>query len=89
MYEPGTPYYGERSWFRRDKYIPTGNYDLVFVIGPDDHSPIHKYGYEVNHAGYDARCSCCWLGFAHSEEYHEQAIIEAALKIKKYSQIAA
>ena len=56
------------------------------LIGPDDHSPIHKHGYEANYAGYDERCSCCWLGFAHSEKYHEQALIGATLKVKKHSQ---
>ena len=67
-YEIGTPYrkYGSRGYFRSDLYTPTGEHDRIFVTGKDDFSPIF-------HGQYNAACSCCWLGFGHSEKYHEKA----------------
>lgn len=69
-YQIGQPYRGERSYFRRDFYRPTGNYDLVFLAGANDLSPIFN-------GKYHPECSCCWLHFAHSEEKHRQAIERA------------
>ena len=46
-------------------------YEPAFATGPSDKSNRHdcSIGY-----GYDARCSCCYLGFTHTEEAHKQRI---------------
>lgn len=43
---------------------------LVFVAAADDISPQHN---SISHAGgeYNPDCSCCWLGFAHSDRAHK------------------
>src|SRR5579883_677789 len=47
---------------------------LCGVAGKDDASPIHNsqscYG-----GHYDSRCSCCFLGFMHTDANHEQAVL--------------
>lgn len=43
----------------------------AFATGPDDDSRRHDH--TIGH-GYNPRCSCCWLGFTHTERYHRQAI---------------
>jgi hypothetical protein len=64
-YEIGKPYRGsDRGYFRRDLYKPSGDLDRVFVTGRDDLSPVFN-------GKYDPECSCCWLGFGHSEAFHE------------------
>jgi len=74
MYKQGTPYLSRSTWTgtwrRKDLYIPTGEYDCLFVAGPNDNSPVHTGGMHT----YDPSCSCCWLNFAHSEECHKQKL---------------
>lgn len=69
-YLAGVPVRGDlRSWRRHDLYVPTGAYQYLHVAGKDDVSPLYRDWVEGN---YDARCSCCYLGHAHSEEHHRQ-----------------
>jgi hypothetical protein len=43
--------------------------DLIFCAGPQDISNQHNSG--MGYGGeYNPKCSCCWLGFGHSEEAH-------------------
>jgi len=75
-YEHGRAYRsGEgRGWFRRDVYRSDGSPDLdgnsdrLFAAGRADDSPIFQGQYD------GARCSCCYLGFAHTVAKHEAAI---------------
>jgi len=65
-YEIGKPYRGgDHGYVRSDLYRPTGEYDRIFVTGSKDLSPIFC-------GKYDPECSCCWLGFGHSEAFHEK-----------------
>lgn len=43
----------------------------AFATGPRDKSNIHNHS--IGH-GYDPRCSCCYLGFLHTEEAHKQRL---------------
>lgn len=66
--------------YRRDTYtrhedgvsVP----EPVFATGPADQSKPHNsapcYGGE-----YNPKCSSCWLGFPHSEEYHREQVAKA------------
>jgi len=49
--------------YRDDLYNPTGNTDMVFVTSMDDVTPIFD-------GRYNSDCSCCFLGFTHSEHKH-------------------
>ena len=61
--------------FRRDIWVSrlTGERfaERCFATGPNDKSNAHNsmtcYG-----GSYDPRCSCCWLNFGHTEEYHKR-----------------
>ena len=66
--------YGYSGYTRTDTYIPTDNTEQVFAAGVDDTSPLHKHW---QNGKYDSRCSCCYLGFAHSEAKHQASIEEA------------
>ena len=59
------------SYTRRDTYIPTGSTDLVHVAHSQDTSPLYSHWQPGK---YDPRCSCCYLGFAHSEAKHQSGI---------------
>lgn len=67
----GQPYHDGGSWFRRDSYYSYVTKETVseryFVAGPEDASGPHN-----RNDDYDPKCPCCWLGFAHSEECHQQ-----------------
>lgn len=72
-YEHGPRYREGETWFRRDVYRPTGNPQRVFVTGPNDQTCQHNS--QICYGGdYDARCACCFLGFAHSDAKHTQAM---------------
>ena len=43
--------------------------ESAFATGSDDTSPRHD-----NNKNYDPKCSCCWLGFCHTENYHQQLL---------------
>jgi hypothetical protein len=55
-----------RQWRRYsgDDPIP------VFCVDDTDISPVHV----VYPSGYDENCSCCWFGFPHTEDYHNQSV---------------
>src|SRR5437016_7423390 len=61
--------HGERVWFRYDRNL-WGSCDLErwFCTGTNDRSGHH------DHEDYDPRCSCCWLNFGHTEDYHARAV---------------
>ena len=49
--------------------------ESCFAVDSCDHSPrVDNDPESENHRRYDAACSCCWLGFAHSVNKHDQAI---------------
>ena len=60
--------YVGRSWSRYD-IDAKGNKKHYFAAGPDDSSPHHDI-----RRHYDAECSCCRLGFGHTEEAHKARI---------------
>lgn len=78
----GTPERGEGgTWRRLDRYIsPTGAEEWTnpFCAGPDDFTPaaLTYNGSPYRNAGYDARCSCCYLGFPHTVGAHTAALGE-------------
>jgi hypothetical protein len=45
--------------------------ETSFAASPGDLSPRHDHGIG---GGYDSRCSCCYLNFSHTQEYHAAAI---------------
>lgn len=63
---------GERIWFRYDGYRSndatsiSSAYDRVFAVDKTDVSPQYR--------GYEASRSTCWLGFTHTEGYHERRL---------------
>ncbi len=79
LLEPGyytivSYYNADKSWMRKDQYhcndtVYDKNFNSVFVVGVNDTS-------KHNHK-YDPDCSCCFLGFGHSEDYHKQSISKA------------
>ena len=64
-YEHGVPYYNDRQWFRVDQWngMSSEGRDRLFAAGWHDDSPIYR-------GGYNPKCSCCYLGFAHTELAH-------------------
>lgn len=65
-----------RTVYRIDDYHSndegyTGT-DRFFATSTQDFSPPHDIG--LYHEGYNPECSCCWLGFPHTEAAHEQRI---------------
>lgn len=54
----------DRDWVRFDYYVPTKNYNRVWIVAGDDLSPVFN-------GRYDSRCGGCWFGVAHSGRYHE------------------
>lgn len=60
------------SWFRRSE--DPGDFPTM-VLSPSDLSR-DTVGIHGNAPGseYDARCSCCYLGFAHSLDLHRHSI---------------
>lgn len=70
-YEHGKPYLGDLTWFRTDSWTSNKGtareHERLFAAGPKDDSPIYR-------GRYDAECSCCYLGFAHTTEAHEQRV---------------
>jgi hypothetical protein len=62
------------SWIRRDSQELDSR---VFVLSPSDLSR-EVVGIHGNYPGseYDARCPTCYLGFAHSLDYHRRNIGE-------------
>ena len=72
MYTIGKPYRTRLNHYRRDDlYRPTGNSDSVMVSNLRDTSPIYKHWQSGN---YNSICSCCYLGIAHSEAKHTEAL---------------
>ena len=71
--------YSEGGWFRYDRNLwqsprDPGVYGLTerwFAVGPTDTSEHHDM------SDYNARCSCCYLGFGHTEAFHTRNL-EAA-----------
>jgi hypothetical protein len=53
------------SWVRFDQY-ETGRRQ-IFVTGSKDRSPVQVGEYNQN-------CSCCWLGYPHSQNYHRESL---------------
>jgi hypothetical protein len=67
-YTHGRPYNRSGTWHRRDQYQSDDGHrgtDNAFCAGPTDDSPMHC-------GPYDPKCSCCWLGFAHTTAAHDQ-----------------
>lgn len=73
------------SYIRRDQWNPypetiaryaevghvlaaEGNLDTVHAAGPGDVSRQHSS------AQYDAKCSCCYLGHCHTDDFHRQNV---------------
>ncbi len=53
----------------RETYIGSdGTLHRHFRTGRDDHSPLC--------ASYHPACSCCFLNFSHSQNYHDQSIAQ-------------
>lgn len=65
----GTPYRSDWTTYRRQDDYENGETSILFVTGPKDFSPSHD-----SNRDYDFDCSCCYLGFAHSENYHKRSI---------------
>jgi len=62
-----------RTWFRWDRHS-NGQVDHYFCIGQLDKSG-HWNSLSATMSGsYDPHCSCCWLGFGHTEDYHKQQV---------------
>lgn len=66
-YKTGKPERRDRGWIRKDTYLPTGGTDSVLIVDGKDLTPIYR-------GRHDERCSCCWLGYAHSEDQHNERI---------------
>lgn len=66
----GPPQHRGGSIIRIDQYAAddgrTPVSEHVFAADLHDDSPQHA----TYPTGYDAACSCCWLGFAHSDRCH-------------------
>uniref|UniRef100_A0A6M3IML6 Uncharacterized protein n=1 Tax=viral metagenome TaxID=1070528 RepID=A0A6M3IML6_9ZZZZ len=79
-YQTESYQYNGQTCFRYDRYIAPeapdldGNLDRVFTTNTKDNSPIHNNMTYGEGAGYDPDCSCCFLGFPHSENYHKQSL---------------
>lgn len=73
-YTHGKPYLDGRTYFRTDTYHSDrypdldGQRDRLFAASLTDDTPIWdgRIG-----QGYDAKCSCCYLGFAHTTAAHQ------------------
>lgn len=69
----GQTYYGERCWRRRDTYTPKDGRQAItesrFAASKTDVSPLFIDG---ENGRYDSRCSCCFLGFSHTVDAHNQ-----------------
>lgn len=76
-YTHGKPYRDGNSYFRRDTYHSDrypdldGNRDRLFAAGPNDDSPLWNSSIGQ---GYNANCSCCYLGFAHTTAAHQKRV---------------
>lgn len=57
---------GRRVWFWR-----TESGQEIRAAGPDDNGPAQDMS---PFGGYDPACSACWLGRAHTVQYHEQSV---------------
>lgn len=78
----GNPYRSSdgasRNWFRDDTYISDDDgketIERRFAAGPNDQSDmaIHPYGENAGNIRYSSNCSCCFLGFSHTIEAHNQ-----------------
>lgn len=77
--EVGSCSRGSAGWMRVDRYtgsFPTDRPTLErrFAAAKDDVSAIAlSYGPAAN-CEYDAGCSCCWLGFSHTIDCHNQEL---------------
>jgi len=66
-YEHGKPWASGIAWRRTDKWTSNKGevaHEQLFASGPNDDSPIYQ-------GQYNYECSCCHLGFAHTEAAHE------------------
>lgn len=70
----GAPYRSSGSnWWRVDA---TGDDGLIANIHiADQHDTTAG-----EHVDYNARCSACWLGYAHSARVHEQNVARTPLR---------
>lgn len=76
--EIGVPYRSEgQTWFRNDIYRSSSGEvnERRFAAGPEDQSPMARNMYAgKGNCHYDPNCSCCWLGFSHTLDYHNKNI---------------
>lgn len=61
-----------RLGMRLDTWRPNDGREPItetcFVTGSDDFSR------RADHTEYNEKCSCCWLGFTHSINYHNSQL---------------
>ncbi len=88
-YEHAIPYRSsDNTWFRDDIWTAKPgsstsygeghpHVDRMFAAGPDDNSPVWSVGHN-EHWTYNSACSCCWLGFGHTQNNHFQSIERSA-----------
>lgn len=65
MSTPGYRYWrmqgdGAGNWWRHPEAAP----ESVRCTGPQDTSPAQTQ------AGYESRCTLCWLGYPHTQDLH-------------------
>lgn len=71
--------YDDGTAIRYDRY--TGNNGVkelvrVIVAGCEDNSGIYDHS-TLPGGGYNSKCSCCYLGIPHSENYHRKRLEKA------------
>jgi hypothetical protein len=52
--------------------------ERCMATGPGDISPRHNKSTYGPGAGYDRKCSCCYLGITHSEDKHRADVASAS-----------
>lgn len=60
------------SYYREDIYVSNDGgeyYEPTLCLHGSDLSDRHN-----NQGGYDAKCSCCYLGIAHTVDRHNNAL---------------
>lgn len=69
----------EGAW-RLEVYTPKDGSrperERVMVTNHSDDTPRRNMSSYGEGAGYDRKCSCCWLGISHSERKHTACIGE-------------
>jgi len=59
---------GQRAELYVSKDDGSHHYEQSFAMSEKDVSPRHDRG------GYDSRCSCCYLGFSHTVDVHQDRL---------------